>query len=214
MTSSTDTRALHGPPELAPPGSLADQVLTAALVVAPVLYLAADSTYAFQGWDSGTAGVLHVLGAIGYGLLVLRVAIWLGGGSWLTTGLLFTAVAGAIGNAAYGFEAIHQSVGDVPLVDRGGAAVLIKPLGILFPLSLALVALAFRRWGHGWCAAAVLVAAVLWPVAHIGNIAALAVAVNVVLVVALSSTMAWAGRSPTGSAQVDPDEAWSGRSAS
>ena len=172
-------------------GTLADRMLTAALVVAPVVYLAADAVYAFQGWDSGTAGVLHVLGAIAYGLVILRVATWVSGGSWLTTGLLFTAVAGAIGNAAYGFEAIHESFGDTALVDRDGAAILIKPLGLLFPLSLALVALAFNRLGHRWPAAVVVVAAVLWPVAHIGNIAPLAVAVNVALVVALGSSTSW-----------------------
>lgn len=176
---------------LAPAGTPADRMLTAALVVAPLLYLAADTLYAFQGWDSGIAGVIHVLGAIGYGVVVLRFATSIPGGSWLTTGLLFTAIAGAVGNAAYGFEAIHQSFGDMALVDRGGAAILIKPLGLLFPASLALVALAVERLGHRVPAVAVLIAAVVWPVAHIANIAVLAVAVNVLLVVALGTTTAW-----------------------
>jgi hypothetical protein len=184
MAIAADTRT-----GLVPPGSPTDRMLTAALVVAPVLFLAADVVYAVEGWDSGTAGVLHVLGAIGYGILLLRVATWVPGGSWLTTGLLFTAVAGAIGNAAYGFEAIHQSFGDTPLVDRSGAAILIKPLGLLFPIALALVALTMYRLGHRRHAAAVLVAAVLWPVAHIANIAPLAVVVNVVLVVALGTSI-------------------------
>jgi hypothetical protein len=177
--------------ELAPVGTPADHMLTAALVVGPVVYLAADAVYASQGWHSGTGGVLHVPGAIGYGILVLRVATWVPGGSWLATALVFTAVAGAIGNAAYGFEAVHESFGDTPLVDRGGAAILIKPLGLLFPLSLALVAFTFNRLGHRWQAAAVLIAAVLWPVAHIANIAPLAVVVNIVLVVALGTCISW-----------------------
>ncbi|CAN5505739.1 hypothetical protein BH10ACT1_BH10ACT1_11620 [soil metagenome] len=176
-----------------PHGSPADRLLTVALVVGPLLMLGADATYAFQGWDSGTGGVLHVLGAIAYGLLVLRVATWLPGGSWLTSGLVFTAVAGSIANAAYGFEAIHQSFGDTPLVDRSGAAILIKPLGLLFPLSLALVALALRHLGQLRPASAVLLAAVLWPIAHIANIAPLAVGVNVLLVVALGTRT---GRNP------------------
>jgi hypothetical protein len=191
MTTVIDDRTA-----LAPDGTPADQMLTASLVVAPVLYLAADAVYAFQGWDSATGGVLHVLGAIAYGVLVLRVATWCPGGSWLTTGLLFAAVAGAIGNAAYGFEAIHQSFGDMALVDRDGAAVLIKPLGLLFPLSLALVAWVFGRLGHRWPAAVVAIAAVLWPVAHIANIAPLAVALNVGLVVALGSSTSWADHRP------------------
>ena len=174
-------------PALVPPGTPADRLLTAALVVGPLLMLGADALYAFQGWDSGSAGVLHVLAAIAYGIVVLRVATWVPGGSWLAAGLVLTAIAGSIGNAAYGFEAIHQSFGDTPLVDRSGAAILIKPLGLLFPLSLALVAAALRRLDQRWPAAAVLVAALLWPVAHIANIAPLAVAVNVVLVVALGT---------------------------
>jgi hypothetical protein len=185
------TIATHDRAALAPAGTPADRMLTAALVVAPVLMLGADALYAFQGWDSGTAGVVHVLAAIAYGILVLRVATWVPGGSWLTTGLLFTAVAGAIGNAAFGLEAIHQSFGDTPLVDREGAAALIKPLGLVFPVSLLLVAFAIRRLGHRVPAAAVLAAAVLWPVAHIANIAPLAIAVNVVLVVALGAGTSW-----------------------
>lgn len=186
MSKSTDESVA-----LAPAGTPADRMLTAALVVAPLLYLAADTLYAFQGWDSGIAGVIHVLGAIGYGVVVIRFAACLPGGSWLAAGLLLTAIAGAVGNAAYGFEAIHQSFGDMALVDRSGAAILIKPLGLLFPASLALVALAAERLGHRVPAVAVLIAAVLWPVAHIANIAVLAVAVNVLLVVALGTSTAW-----------------------
>ncbi|UDY36040.1 hypothetical protein [Dermatobacter hominis] len=175
----------------APAGSPTDRLLTAALVVAPILYLAADTVYAVAGWDDPAAAVLHVLGAIAYGLLVVRVATWVPGGSLLGAGLLLTAVAGAVGNAAYGFDAIHQSLGDVPLVDQTGAAVLIKPLGLLFPLSLALVALAFARLGHRWPAIVVLAAAVLWPVAHIANVGGLAVVVNVALVVSMLSSLGW-----------------------
>lgn len=176
---------------LFPRGTPTDRMLTGALVVAPVMFLAADVLYATQGWDSPSAGILHVLGAIGYGILVFRIATWVPGEPWLTAGLVFTAVAGAIGNAAYGFEAIHQSFGDTALVDRGGAAILIKPLGLLFPLSLALVAVAIHRIGHRWNALAVLAAALLWPVAHIANAAPLAVGVNVVLVVALGTGTRW-----------------------
>ncbi len=35
-----------------------------------------------------------------------------------------TAIAGSIGNAAYGFDTIHQSLGDTALVDQTGAAIL------------------------------------------------------------------------------------------
>jgi hypothetical protein len=168
-----------------------ERLLTGSLIVAPLIYLAADATYAARGWDDPTAGVLHVLGAIAYGFVVLRVAGWLPAGSALAAGILLTGLIGLAGNVAYGFEAIHMSLGDVQLVDQPGAANLIKPLGLFFPLSFALVALALARLGHRWQAGLVLVAILAWPVAHIGDIAAVAVPVNVALVVAFGS-LAWA----------------------
>ncbi len=169
-----------------------ERLLSGALLVAPVLYLAADATYAARGWDDGTAGVLHVLGAIAYGFVVLRVASWLPAQSKLAAWILFTGLVGLVGNAAYGFEAIHMSLGDVQLVDQPGAANLIKPLGLFFPISFALVAVALNRLGYRWQALLVLVAIIAWPVAHIGNISAVAVPVNVALVVAFGS-LVWAG---------------------
>jgi hypothetical protein len=170
-----------------------ERVLTGSLLVAPVVYLAADTIYATNGWDSAPAGVVHVLGAIAYGFVVLRAAAWLPPGSRLAVAILLTGLIGLAGNVAYGFDTIHTSYGDVALVHQSGAGTLIKPLGLFFPLSIALVAVALQRLGHRWQAALVLVAAVGWPVAHIGNIAVLAVAVNVVLVVALGS-LVWPGR--------------------
>jgi hypothetical protein len=168
-----------------------DRVLNASLIVAPVVYLAADSTYAARGWDDATAGVLHVLGAIAYGFVVLQVAQRLAPASLLKAALLLTGLIGLAGNVAYGFDTIHMSLGDTQLVDQPGAANLIKPLGLFFPLSIALVAWALARLGHRWQGVLVLVVALAWPVAHIGNIAALAVAVNVALVIALGS-LVWA----------------------
>jgi hypothetical protein len=185
--------AAQRPTELPTP---TERVLTAALLVAPLVYLAADSTYAARGWDDGTAGVIHVLGAIAYGLVLLRVASWLPSDSKLAAFLLITGMIGMAGNVAYGFEAIHTSLGDTALVDRSGAAAIIKPLGLSFPLSFLLVALALRRLGHRWQSGVVLVAMLAWPVAHIGNIAPLAVAVNVALVVSLGS-LAWPQPSST-----------------
>lgn len=63
-------------------------------------------------------------------------------------------------------------------------------MGLFFPLSFALVALA--RLGRRWQGVLVLVAMIGWPVAHIGNVGGLAVAVNVALVVAFGSLL-WAG---------------------
>lgn len=69
------------------------------------------------------------------------------------------------------------------LVDRGGAAV-IKPLGLLFPLSMLLVSWALPQLGHRLPAALVLVGAIGWPIAHIANLGTAAVAINLLFVVA------------------------------
>jgi hypothetical protein len=170
-------------------GSLEQRLLSASLLVAPVIYLAADTTYAARGWDDPTAGVLHVLGAIAYAFVVLEVAVWLRRDSALRIAVVAVGLVGMAGNVAYGFDTIHMSLGDTALVDQTGAANLIKPLGLFFPLGLALIAAALLRLGARWQGVLVLVAAVAWPVAHIGNIAPLAVAVNVALVLGLASLL-------------------------
>lgn len=160
------------------------------MLFAPLLYLAADATYAATTWHDATAGVLHVLGATAYGFVVWRVVTWLPPDSKLALAIIITGMIGLAGNIAYGFDTIHTSLGDVALVDQGGAANLIKPYGLSFPLSMVLIARAVARLGHRWHGALVLVAAIAWPVAHIGNVAWLAVAVNVGLVVGFGS-LAW-----------------------
>ncbi len=164
-----------------------DRLLSASLLVAPVLYLAADAAYATRGWDDATAGLLHVLGAIAYGFVVLRVAGWLPARSRLAAAIVLCGLIGLAGNVAYGFEAIHMSYGDVQLVDRSGVANLIKPLGLFFPLSFVLVAAGLAALRHRTQAALVLAAMLLWPIAHIGNIAPLTVTSNIALVVAFAS---------------------------
>jgi hypothetical protein len=164
-----------------------EKLLTSALLLGPLIYLAADSTYAARGWTDPTAGVLHVFGAIAYGFVILRIARWLPRESTLSSGIILVGLIGLAGNVAYGFDTIHTSLGDTPLVDQSGAANLIKPLGFFFPLSMALVARALAKLSHRWQGALVLVASIAWPIAHIGNIAALAVAVNITLVVAFGS---------------------------
>jgi hypothetical protein len=102
-------------------------------------------------------------------LVVLRVAAWLPRESLLTLAVTVTGIIGLAGNVAYGFDTIHMSLGDTALVHQSGAANLIKPYGLLFPLSLALMAWGLGRLGHQGQAALIAVAAIAWPVAHIGN---------------------------------------------
>jgi len=169
--------------------TLEQRLLTASLLVAPVLFLAADTTYAAQGWDDAAAGVLHVLASIGYGFVAVRIATWLPPGSALRVAVVVVGLVGMAGSVAYGFDTIHVSLGDTALVDRSGAATLIKPLGLFFPLGLALMGVALIRLGSRWQGLLVLPSALVWPVAHIANIAPLAVAVNVALVLGFASLL-------------------------
>jgi hypothetical protein len=181
------------PASTATHATLEERLLTASLIVAPVAFLAADTTYAASGWEDATAGVLHVLASIVYGLVFLRVASWLAPGSRLRAGIVVVGLVGMAGSVAYGFDTIHMSLGDTALVDQPGAANLIKPLGLFFPLALALVAAALGRLGARWQGGLVLLAALAWPVGHIANIAPVCVAVNVALVLGLG-TLLWQPR--------------------
>jgi hypothetical protein len=153
----SSTAAALAASEIATP-TPTERLLTGSLLLAPLLYLVADSTYAARGWDNGTAGIIHVLGAVAYGFVVLRVAAWLPAASKLAAVILLTGLIGLAGNVAYGFEAIHMSLGDTQLVHQPGAANLIKPLGLFFPISFALIALALARLDHRGQAVLVLVA--------------------------------------------------------
>jgi hypothetical protein len=183
----TATEVNVDPPTRA--GTPIDTALNGSLLLAPLLYLTADTMYATRGWDDAAAGIVHVLAAVAYGLVVLAVASRLPPASRLLVAVVVTGLTGMAGNVAYGFETIHSSLGDVPLVDRSGAATVIKPLGLFFPLSLLLVAWALVTLGARWQGLLVLAAGIAWPVAHIGNFGALAVVVNVALVVAFGSLL-------------------------
>jgi len=184
MTTTTAPRPTTTRP------TLEQRLLTSSLLVAPVCFLAADTTYAARGWEDATAGVLHVLASIVYALVFLRVAAWLRPASRLRAAIVAVGLVGMAGSVAYGFDTIHMSLGDAQLVDQPGAANLIKPLGLFFPLALALVAVALVRLGAHWQGGLVLLAALGWPVGHIANLAPLCVAVNVVLVLGFG-TLLW-----------------------
>ncbi|MET7419765.1 hypothetical protein [Dactylosporangium sp. NPDC005555] len=162
------------------PATPVDRALTASLFFAPVIYLIADVLYAVRGWDDPAAAVVHVLGATAYIILMLKL-VDLGRGV-LAAVLLVVGALGAAGNVAYGFNTIHVSLGDTDLVDASGAATLIKPLGLCFPLTLLLGAAVLRRTQPLWAVVLLAVAGAAWPLAHIANIGWLAVLVNVALV--------------------------------
>jgi len=165
------------------PGSPIDRALTLSLLVAPVGFLLADLLYALSGWDDPAAGVLHVVFATLYGLVALRVVALTAERPGWSLAVLLAGIVGTVGNAAYGFETVHVSLGHTALVEAAGAANLIKPLGLAFPLTLLLAAAALVLVGQLSRVTGIVLAtaALAWPVAHIANIGWLAVAVNAAL---------------------------------
>lgn len=138
-----------------------DLLLTGSLVVAPPLYLMVDLLYATRGWDDGDAGGVHVLGALAYAFVLVRLASRSRG--WLAAALLFVGLVGAAGNVAYGFNTIHVSLGAVDLVDTSGPGALIKPIGLFFPFALLLGAVVLGKLSRRSNAALVGLVAVAWP---------------------------------------------------
>ncbi|SHN47236.1 hypothetical protein [Cryptosporangium aurantiacum] len=171
------------------PDSPVDRILTASLVVAPLLLLLTDVLYALRGWDDSGAAIVHVLGSAAFLLVLLRVLTVTGGGAF-GAALLIVGVLGGAGNIGYGFNSIHVSLGDTDLNDASGAAALIKVLGLCFPLTLLLIGLAYRRSQAPWIVALLVLAAVVWPIAHIANLGWLAVLGNVLIVVPLAAIAA------------------------
>lgn len=163
------------------PGSHVDRLLTASLVVAPGLYLVANVLHALRGWDSDSAGgVFHVLGARVHARPG-AVATWASDG--FAAALLLVGSIGVAGNVAYGFDSIHVALGDAPLIDQGGAAVLIKPLGLAFPLMMLMCAVALRAVAPRWVVLLIGFGGLAFPVANVGNIPLLGVAVSITAVV-------------------------------
>ncbi len=170
------------------PTSPAERLLGATLILAPLAYLAVDCSYAVRGWDDGTTAALHVLAAALYGLAALKLVSLTSGR--LQAVLVVVAVLGIIGNAGVGDNTLHIATGGNDLFDEGGPANLFKALGFFFPLTFLLSALALWRRTPIWWSGCLLVGAVLFPIAHVGNIAWLAIVDALIMLAALGTCAA------------------------
>lgn len=167
------------------PGSPLDRLLTIGLVGAPVVGLTSTAAYAMRGWDDALAGLLHVLAATLGFLLVVRLVTYLDAQPVLAAAALLVGTVGAAGNIGYAFDTISVSLGALPLVDQPGVANLIKPFGLCMPLSFVLLGAGLLRTRQlpAWVGIGIVVAALAMPVSRIGNIAWLALVVDLVLAV-------------------------------
>jgi hypothetical protein len=160
-------------------------VLDAALLVAPLAYLAVDCCYAVRGWDDGPTAALHIIAAALYGLAALKLVSLTGGR--IQALLLVVAVLGVIGNAGVGENTLHVALGGNDLFDEQGPANVFKTMGFFFPLTFLIAAWALRRRSPYWWTGLLAVGAVLFPIAHVANISWLAIVDAVILLVVLGS---------------------------
>jgi hypothetical protein len=182
MSASTSTT----PHAASPAGGVDDstrRLLDAALLVAPLAYLALDCSYAVRGWDDGPTAALHIVAAALYGLAALKLVTLVQGRTQAL--LLVVAVLGVVGNAGVGENTLHVALGGNDLFHENGPAAVFKTMGFFFPLTFLLAAVSLRRRTPAWWPPLLALAAVLYPVAHVANISWLAVVDAVLMLVAL-----------------------------
>lgn len=160
-------------------------LLDASLLLGPLAYLFLDSTYAVRGWWDAPTGALHVVVAAVYGLTAIRLTTFTRGR--LQAVLLVVALLGVVGNAGVGQDALQVGLGGKDLFQEDGPANLFKTMGFFFPLTFLLAATGIRDRVPTWVAGLLAVGAVIFPVAHVGNVTWLALVDGVVMVVALGS---------------------------
>jgi len=163
----------------------AERLLSASLVLAPLAYLAVDSSYAARGWDDGPTAAMHIVAAALYGVAAIKLVS-------MTTGrtqaiLLIVAILGSVGNAGVGQNTLHVALGGNDLFDEDGPAHVFKSLGFFFPLTFLIAAFALRPRTPSWWPALLIVGAALFPVAHVSNISWLAIVDAVLMLLALGA---------------------------
>jgi hypothetical protein len=87
----------------------------------------------------------------------------------------------------YGFNTVEVGLGGVDLIDASGVAVVLKPLGLCWPLALLLAGIGLWNRVPRWCAVGIVVGAVAFPVSRIANIGWLAVLVDLVLLACVAA---------------------------
>ena len=161
------------------------RLLDGCLLLAPLAYLALDCSYAVRGWNDGPTAALHVVAAALYGLAALALVSRVRGRAQAL--LLVVAVLGMIGNAGVGENTLHVALGGNDLFDAHGPADLFKTMGFFFPLTWLLTAMSLRDRTPSWWPPLLAVGAVLFPIAHVGNVSWLAIVDALVMLTALGT---------------------------
>ncbi|KAA1399588.1 hypothetical protein [Aeromicrobium ginsengisoli] len=165
--------------------ALTERLLNASLLLAPLAYIAVDSSYAVRGWDDGPTAAMHIIAAALYGIAAIKLVSMTSGRTQAI--LLVVAVLGVVGNAGVGENTLHVALGGNDLFDANGPANVFKTLGFFFPLTFLVAAFALRTRTPAWWPALLSLGAALFPIAHVANISWLAVIDAVLMLLALGT---------------------------
>ena len=170
-------------------GAPTERLLTLTLILSPAVTLISSVLYALNGWDDGTAAAFHIVGGILGIPVVVRLTTYLDRVPGLAAAAFAVGVAGCGGVIGYGFNTLGVSLGGVDLIDATGPAAILKPLGLCWPLALALFGIALWRAGRIRTAsgAGLVLAGLVFPISRIANVGWLAIAVDLGLLVCLAA---------------------------
>lgn len=184
-----------------------------AVIVAPLLLLASTLAYVAngQGLSEGeAAGAIQIWAFIAFGVAVVGLARAVEAHAPRAGAVLSVlGIVGAAGGVAYGMDSIQVAVLDGSIAQSSVTPFALRLPGLAFPLSFAALGVLLARHhlvpvtaGYGLA-----IGAVLFPVSRIPDVAALAIAADVLVVVSMAAiglhllasrrSAAVAGRSPT-----------------
>jgi len=192
-------RTRREPPPTATAGGATVTPLTrligATFIAAPVLLLA--SSVAFAAGSEPARGVLQFYAAALFMFVLVTLAQTVAGGApRAAVALALLAVIGMTAGAGFAVDNLHGALlDDAYLVDDGGTAgILVAQVpGLMGPIAWVGFGVALLQTGvrPRWSAWALIVAGLLFPVSRIGEVAPLAIADDLIFLVALAP-LGWA----------------------
>jgi len=171
------------------------RTLAIAAVAAPVLLLLSTVAYVANGDglnDGEAGGAIQVWAMIAYAVTVVGLCrLFEGERPGAAAGLTVLGLAGAAAGVGYGIDSIQAAlVGgeSIQEMDSAAASLALQVPGILFPLSIIAIGVMLLRTAAvpRWTALGLIVGAVLFPASRIPAVEALAIASDVVLLLALA----------------------------
>lgn len=170
-------------------------VLVAASLVGPLLLLASTVAYIAGGdgmSEGEAAGAIQVWAFVAVALALVGCARALETRTPVgATVLSVTAIVGCVGGALYGLDAIQLAVLDGSIHEHAASPFALRIPGLFFPVALLVlgVLVARRARAPRVAVVATVLGAVLFPAGRIGDVAAIAVVTDLLILVGLAMSV-------------------------